>query len=90
LFAAALLSLSALALAGGGLGACYSTPTPECAFLCGPSGECPDGYGCRNDGWCKRDGVPSDFQCSILPDAGGPDGTPADAGPDAMPPDAAL
>jgi hypothetical protein len=43
--------------------ACYSTPRPECAFLCGEGGSCPDGYGCADDGWCKRDDVPATFDC---------------------------
>jgi len=42
-----------LALAFLGLAACYSTPTPNCAFRCGPSGDCPSGYICvPDDGIC--------------------------------------
>ncbi len=42
---------------------CYTTPKPECAFLCGEADSCPDGYSCATDGWCKRDDVPSTFDC---------------------------
>jgi hypothetical protein len=62
--------------------ACYSTPTPECTFACSAAtgGACPDGYTCRPDNVCKREGVADDFAC---PDIGGsPDGqidSPIDA-----------
>jgi hypothetical protein len=51
-----------------GLAACYSTPTPECAFACSVAGsaECPAGYSCRNDGMCKLEGVADDFACPNL------------------------
>ena len=61
-----LLGLTLLGLVAGPLSACYETPRPECAFQCGPTGTCPDGYACRADGWCKREGVPSDFDCGEL------------------------
>lgn len=33
--------------------ACYSTPQPNCTFMCGPSLECPDNYVCStNDNIC--------------------------------------
>ena len=44
-------------------GSCYTTPKPECAFLCGEAESCPDGYSCAGDGWCKRDDVPTTFDC---------------------------
>jgi hypothetical protein len=65
--------------------ACYDTPRPECAFQCGPDADCPDGYACRPDNWCKRADVPDDFQCAPpVPDAA----TIPDAGPDAAVPNA--
>jgi hypothetical protein len=68
---------------------CYETPRPECAFHCGPEGDCPEGYGCQSDGWCKRVDVPDDFECAPpVPDAAPiPDAGP-DAGVDAAVPDA--
>jgi hypothetical protein len=65
------------------LGACYSTPTPECAFLCGADSACPGGYACASDGWCKRADLPDDFVCQARPaDAAVVDG-PVDGGIDA-------
>jgi len=34
--------------------ACYKTPTPPCAFLCGPEGECPADYFCGDDNRCHH------------------------------------
>lgn len=71
--------------------ACFDTPRPECAFKCGPDADCPDGYACQTDGWCKRADVAPDFECAPpvpdaapIPDAG-PDAAVPDAGPDAGP-----
>ena len=84
--------LCALALLAG----CYKTPQPPCAFLCGPSGECPVGYSCADDGQCRLIG--SGAECEplpsadalIIPDADIPDGFPDATEPlDAIPPDAA-
>jgi len=89
---AILLLASPIALAG-----CYETPQPACAFTCGQGDDCPDGYSCRADTWCKRDDVTDDHVCAPpRPDAAGttadaapPDATPADATPpDAGQPDA--
>ena len=83
----ALIPLLALTLAG-----CYETPRPACAFACSADGDCPDGYSCRADTWCKLDDVADDFECApTLPDAAASDagGTTADASPDASAPDAA-
>jgi hypothetical protein len=78
-----LLGLAALLAAP----ACYDTPRPECAFHCGPDADCPDGYACRADNWCKRADVPDEFACA--PPV--PDAAPIlDAGPDAATADAAL
>jgi hypothetical protein len=83
-----LLPLLALALAG-----CYETPQPRCAFSCGPSDDCPSGYSCRADSWCKRDDVADGFDCgaeaSDQPASDGGSGTTSDASPDAAPSDAA-
>ena len=68
--------------AGLALPACYETPTPACAFLCGQGSACPDGYTCRADSWCRRQDVPDDTVClPPLSDAATPeaDATPADA-----------
>ena len=45
------------------LGSCYSTPNPQCAFLCGEANSCPDNYSCATDGWCKRNDINPDFDC---------------------------
>lgn len=93
---ARLLALAALAA----LAACYETPRPPCAFSCGRSGDCPGGYSCRADDWCKRDDLADDYACAPpRPDAAppAPDASPdgdggeiADAALfDAPPPDAA-
>jgi hypothetical protein len=75
------------------LAACYETPQPSCAFSCGPSDDCPSGYSCRADSWCKRDDVADGFDCgaeaSDAPASDGGSGTTSDASPDAAPPDAA-
>ncbi len=82
----------ALALLAVALPGCYDTPRPECAFACSADGDCPGGYSCRADTWCKRDDIPDDFECAPpLPDAASSDagGTTADASPDGSAPDAA-
>jgi NAD(P)-dependent dehydrogenase (short-subunit alcohol dehydrogenase family) len=77
-------------LAGAIVAACYSVPTPDCGFLCGPNGACPDEYTCADDHRCHRVGAPADLVCSTpdaaidamvdaMPDA------PVDAMVDAMP-----
>lgn len=66
--------------------ACYETPRPDCAFLCGPDEECPEGYSCE-EGYCKKDTAPESLECGDpLVDASGAE--EADAGPDAATPDA--
>jgi hypothetical protein len=85
------LSRTLLVLASSALtAACYETPRPECAFSCGPSAECPAGYTCRPDSWCKRADVEDTFACpnspsdaAPPPDAAGPDAASPDAAPDA-------
>lgn len=81
--AAAVFSLAAAGAAASG---CFSTPTPNCAYLCGTEGQCPDGYFCATDGACKREGLVDGFDCGFRapPDAGLPiDAAPADAAIDA-------
>jgi len=85
-----------VALAGAIVVACYDVPQPDCGFLCGPGGACPDGYTCADTNRCRRLGAPATLVCpnpdASLPDDqdaaidGVPD-APADAAPDA-PPDA--
>lgn len=84
----ALAALAVACLVGAGVaGGCFDRPQPECAFFCGPGGECPDGYGCAADGWCKRQDVDPAFECPNAPiDAAVPDVSTLDApgadGPD--------
>ena len=58
---------------------CYSTPQPDCGFVCGPLGECPEGYQCASDQRCHRVGAPASLMCESPPDAR----VPRDAAPDA-------
>ncbi len=85
---AAFLGVLALGATAAG---CFSTPKPECAFLCGSAGECPADYFCASDGACKRVGLLDTFDCGFRapPDAA----VPSDAAPDApadATPDAAI
>ncbi len=41
-----------------GVSGCFNPDTPDVAFRCGESGECPDGYECRDDGCCHKIGSP--------------------------------
>ncbi|MEM9488326.1 MAG: hypothetical protein AAGC55_04220 [Myxococcota bacterium] len=97
------LLLCALAL--GATTACYETPEPDCAFLCGrEDSACPDGYSCNSEGFCLRDDAPADTSCGTAAvtdaappqDTTAPDADPGDAAPpdaaagDAAPPDAGL
>jgi|SRR5215510_3907255 len=68
------------AFAGAIISACYDIPRPTCGFICGPDGECPDGYRCASDHYCHRDGTSDSLVCRS-PDAA----LPADAAPDGMP-----
>ena len=48
-------------------GACFDTPSPDCAFACGAEAEaCPDGFSCRSDGLCKRNDLADDYECETL------------------------
>jgi hypothetical protein len=68
---------------------CFETPQPVCAFLCGNGGDCPDGYDCAPDGFCKRADVNPNMACpgiSIEIDASDVDAPLVDAEvPDADP-----
>ena len=55
----------ASSLAITALAACYSTPQPDCGFLCGPAGECPDNYQCGSDNVCHRAGSPASLVCGV-------------------------
>ena len=51
---------------------CFTEPKPECAFACASDDDiCPEDYRCVSDGWCKRNDIAFDFQCSpaVLIDA---------------------
>jgi len=62
--------------------ACYSPAQPDCGFVCGTGGACPDGYTCASDGICHRDGTPASLVCAV-------DARPDSPQPiDAPPPDA--
>jgi len=62
--------------------ACYSPAQPDCGFVCGEGGACPDGYTCATDGICHRDGTPASLVCAV-------DARPDSPQPiDAPPPDA--
>ena len=71
------------------MAACYSTPQPDCGFVCGPAGDCPTDYACAADNRCHRNGTPESLMCAppdaaismrdtINFDSPGPD-APADA-----------
>ena len=87
---ASVIAVCAVVLAAG----CYETPQPVCAFLCGSGGDCPDGYTCANDGFCKRNDVNPAMVCpgvTIEIDASDVDAPPIDADiPDAEIPDAEI
>lgn len=73
-----------VALAGAIAAACYEVPRPDCGFVCGPGGACPDGYRCASDMRCHREGASPSLVCAS-PDAP----LPVDAAPD-MAPDIAI
>ncbi|HTR49321.1 MAG TPA: hypothetical protein VMJ10_01360 [Kofleriaceae bacterium] len=43
--------------------ACYTAPEPDCGFVCGSGGACPDDYTCMADNICHRNGSPTDLTC---------------------------
>jgi hypothetical protein len=56
--------LGVAGLAGAIVSACYDVPMPDCGFLCGTNGECPNGYTCADDHICHRTGAPADLVCT--------------------------
>lgn len=57
-------------------GACFDPQIPTVAFRCGEQDACPDGYECRPDGCCHKEGSPLDEHGACgdtSPDAGVPD-----------------
>ncbi len=89
------LLLFALLMMSPGLAGCFTAPEPECAFACGEDKNCPSGYRCAGDGWCKRNDVDESFVCSTVSlvdaAAGGDGNVDLDAALiDAAPADAAL
>jgi len=47
---------------------CYSVPEPDCGFVCGAGGACPEDYLCGSDSICRRIGAPMSTVCML--DAG--------------------
>lgn len=91
-WAARALALAAIATVGllAGSAACFDTPRPSCAFLCGDDQSCPGGYTCASDGWCKLEGLDDGFVCDgVAVDAPIAD-APSDAAVDASEIDAAV
>jgi Bacterial Ig-like domain len=43
---------------------CYATPEPDCGFVCGSGGACPDDYACASDSICHRLGSPPSTVCT--------------------------
>ena len=78
------LLLGLLTLGGTG---CFDAPQPPCAFLCGQGGDCPDGYVCAADNFCKRKDVNPAFVCPLTPEAASADAAPGsgDGAPDSAP-----
>jgi hypothetical protein len=65
-----LLALS-LAVAG-----CFNPDEPDCAFVCGPQGKCPESYECRPDNYCHKVGTSGPcvgYTDASVPDIGVPD-----------------
>jgi hypothetical protein len=49
-------------------GSCYSVPEPDCGFVCGAGGACPEDYLCGSGSICRRIGAPMSTVCKL--DAG--------------------
>jgi hypothetical protein len=52
--------------AGAIASACYTVPTPDCGFRCGPDDACPDGYTCAAERFCHRNGAPATLVCAPI------------------------
>ena len=48
---------------------CYNPKLPQCGFICGPGGACPEDYACASDNRCHLNGSPSDLVCGPPLDA---------------------
>jgi hypothetical protein len=75
------------------LSACYTTPKPNCAFRCGPGGECPAEYVCvPGDGICHLVVAGATAECPAGPAVDAPPEVPdaAVVTPDAPVPDAPV
>lgn len=57
------LARSAVIFGLCGLFACYSPPEPDCGFICGSGGSCPDDYTCASDNICHRNGSSPTLMC---------------------------
>ncbi len=82
------LTLLAALAAAATSAACFDAPTPACAFYCSAAGECPDGYACASDQWCKRSDLADSYECGPGPADAAPPPNPDASTPDAGPPDA--
>jgi hypothetical protein len=81
--------LFALSLAFAG---CFNPDEPDCAFVCGPQGKCPENYTCQPDNYCHKVGTTGPcvgFTDASVPDIGMPDLSMPDMSlmDDAGPPD---
>jgi hypothetical protein len=54
-------------LLAAGLSACYSPYEPDCGFVCGSGGACPEDYTCAADRVCHLDGTDSAKVCPQAP-----------------------
>ena len=62
------IRLGILLAALAGMAACYSPYEPDCGFVCGAGGVCPDDYTCNPaDNLCHLDGTSPNKVCSNAP-----------------------
>jgi hypothetical protein len=54
-------------LLAAALSACYSPYEPDCGFVCGSDGACPDNYTCAADRVCHLNGTSPTKTCSEAP-----------------------
>lgn len=64
---------------------CYSTPQPECGFICGANATCPGDYICGANNRCRLPSVAEEQCPGVLPPADARMDAPMDARMDAPP-----